>query len=115
MNLSETTAWIDICELDYIAPGTGVAALVDDEPVAVFRLDDNGDALRAVGNTDPFTQASVLSRGLIGCRKGEPFVASPLLKHAFSLETGEHLEDRSVRVPVYAARVVEGRVQVAKK
>lgn len=110
----DTSSWIEICDLDYITPGTGVAALVNDEPVAVFRLEECPTTVRAVGNNDPFTGASVLSRGLVGCRKGESFVASPLLKHAFSLETGEHLEDRSVRLPVYASRVVEGRVQVKK-
>lgn len=104
--------WTDACALDLIPHGTGVAALIRGEAVAIFRIDDSNDGVRVVGNIDPFMQASVIARGLTGCRKGEPFVASPMLKHAFSLNSGEHLDDRSVRLPVYAARVFEGRVQV---
>ena len=99
-----------VCALDDIVPNTGVAALVDGEQVAVFRLDD--DSVHAVGNRDPFSRANVLSRGIVGDLKGELVVASPLYKQHFSLVTGCCIEDPSVSVPVYRTRVEDGDIQI---
>jgi len=55
----------------------------------------------------------VLSRGIVGDIGGELCVASPLYKQHFSLKTGQCLEQKDVRVPVYGVRVVGGRVQIA--
>ncbi|MDH6616684.1 NAD(P)H-dependent nitrite reductase small subunit [Streptomyces sp. SAI-135] len=60
--------------------------------------------LYAVDNRDPFSGAAVLSRGLTGSAQGRPFVASPLLKQRFDLETGECLDDESVRIATYEVR-----------
>src|SRR5688500_5730984 len=98
-----------ICDLEEILPDTGVCALVAGEQVAIFRVEDN---IYAVGNRDPFSGANVLSRGIVGDVKGELVVASPIYKQHFSLLTGRCLEDASVRIPVYAARVEEGAVVV---
>ena len=98
-----------VCRLDDIVPDTGVCALVAGEQVAVFRVD--GD-IHAVGNYDPFSRANVLSRGIVGDIKGELVVASPVYKQHFSLLTGRCLEDASVRIPVYDARVEQGFVHV---
>jgi nitrite reductase (NADH) small subunit len=92
-----------VCRLDDILPNCGVCALVEGEQVAVFRLED--DRVFALGNRDPFSGASVLSRGIVGDLKGEPVVASPLYKQHFSLLTGRCVEDPAVTVPVYAASV----------
>ncbi len=101
---------VRVCPLEDIVPDAGVAALVDGEQVAVFRL---GDAsVHAVGNRDPFSGANVLSRGIVGDLKGELVVASPVYKQHFNLQTGRCLEDASARIPVYAARVEEGWVVV---
>ena len=54
----------------------------------------------------------MLSRGIVGDLKGELVVASPVYKQHFSLLTGRCVEDASVRIPVYAARVEEGSVVV---
>ena len=98
-----------ICRLEDIVPETGVCALVDGEQVAVFRIEQK---IYAIGNRDPFSGANVLSRGIVGDLKGELVVASPVYKQHFSLLTGRCLEDESVAVPVYAARVEEGVVLV---
>ena len=90
-------------------PDTGVCALVAGEQVAVFRVEDN---VYAVGNRDPFSGANVLSRGIVGDVKGELVVASPIYKQHFSLLTGSCLEDATVRIPVYAARVEDGFVHI---
>ena len=89
---------------------TGVCALVGGEQVAVFRSLE--DEVCAVGNFDPFSRANVLSRGIVGDLGGEPVVASPVYKQHFSLRTGRCLEDASVRIPVYDARVEDGWVVI---
>src|ERR1700704_592132 len=99
-----------ICKLEDILPDTGVCALVGGEQVAVFRLDD--DSVHAVGNLDPFSRASVISRGIVGDLGGELVVASPVYKQHFSLASGRCLEDSSVRIPVYAAKVEGGFVWI---
>ena len=98
-----------ICRLEDIVPDTGVAALVGDEQVAVFRIHQE---VFALGNRDPFSGANVLSRGIVGDLKGELVVASPVYKQHFSLRTGRCLEDANQRVPVYPARVEDGFVHV---
>jgi nitrite reductase (NADH) small subunit len=98
-----------ICRLDDIVPGTGVAALVGAEQVAVFRIDQE---VYAIGNRDPFSGANVLSRGIVGDLKGELVVASPVYKQHFSLLTGRCIEDPSVSVPVYGTRVEGADIQI---
>ena len=98
-----------VCRLEEILPDTGVCALVGGEQVAVFRIEEE---IYAVGNRDPFSNANVLSRGIVGDLKGELVVASPVYKQHFSLRTGRCLEDATVRIPVYAARVEDGFVHI---
>ncbi|MFF9144411.1 nitrite reductase small subunit NirD [Streptomyces sp. NPDC055051] len=98
-------AWMAVCEEARLTPGRGLAALLPDgRQAAVFR-DREGRAY-AIDNRDPFTGAQVLSRGLIGSADGRPFVASPLLKQRFDLETGRCLDDDEVAVAVYPVRTV---------
>ncbi len=47
-----------------------------------------------MSNQDPFSQAFVMSRGIIGDLQGERVVASPIYKQHFSLATGRCLEDK---------------------
>lgn len=104
--------WIDVCALDDLAPDRGVAALVGGEAVAVFRCAPAGE-LFAIANLDPFSGASVLSRGIVGTVRDRRVVASPVFKQRFDLETGVALDDDSVTVPVYDVTVADGRVRVA--
>ena len=76
--------------------------LVDDRHVAIFRLGEQ--QFFAIDNVDPKSQASVLSRGLIGSLGEHIVVASPLYKNHFDLRTGECLESPSCRcVPTRCA------------
>ena len=102
--------WIPVCAYRRLQPERGVAALVDDRTVAIFRLHDG--TLRAIGNVDPFTGASVLSRGIVGTRGDAPTVASPLHKQVYDLGTGVCLDAPEVRVPTYPVRVRNGLVEV---
>jgi nitrite reductase (NADH) small subunit len=102
--------WTAVCPFDALLPERGVAALVEDEQVAVFRTFDG--MLHAIGNQDPFSGAFVLSRGIVGSRGDAPTVASPLFKQAFDLRTGRCLSDPDVAVPVHDVRCRAGVVEV---
>ena len=104
--------WIDVCSVDDLQPDSGVCALVAGAQVAIFWMPEAETTLYAVGNYDPFGNANVLSRGLIGDIGGQPVVASPLYKQHYNLQTGVCLEDESVKIPVYAIRIDNGSVQV---
>ena len=78
--------WEAVCRYTDLIPERGVAALVGGEPVAVFRTYDG--ALYALSNVDPFSEASVLSRGIVGDRHGRPTIASPIYKQVFDRAPG---------------------------
>ena len=104
--------WVEVCRYDDLLPERGVAALVDGHQVAVFRTYD-GEVF-AVGNTDPFSGANVLSRGLVGTRGDVPVVMSPMYKQAIALATGRGVDDPTVAVPVWPVRIVGDVIQVGQ-
>jgi NAD(P)H-dependent nitrite reductase small subunit len=104
--------WHAICALEDILPESGAAALVDGKEIAVFRV---GDAVFAIGNNDPASDANVLSRGIVGDIGGEIVVASPIYKQHFSLITGRCLEEPRFAVPAYMAEVRNGQIWVRAK
>lgn len=109
--MSVTTALVAVCRYDDLLPERGVAALLGDRQVALFRTYDG--SVFALGNQDPFSGANVLSRGIVGNRGDVPTVASPMFKQVFDLRTGRCLDDPAVAVPAYPVRVVEGQVLVS--
>jgi nitrite reductase (NADH) small subunit len=113
MAFANVVAMHKVCRLEDIVPNCGVCALLEGEEVAIFRLDDG--RVFALGNRDPFSGASVLSRGIVGDLKGELVVASPVYKQHFSLVSGRCIEDETVGVPVYNASVRGGDVLVQKR
>lgn len=109
-----STGWTKACRLDFLIPGRGVAVLLTGgKQAALFLLPDG--TLAAVGNIDPFGRAAVMSRGIVGDRGGQPVVASPLLKQAFSLIDGHCLDDATQSLPVYAVRLDGGMVSVSNE
>ena len=115
-----------ICKLDDIIPEAGVCALVEtpkgETQVAVFRT--NKDELFAIDNFDPFSNANVLSRGLIGGTtitddEGEAqevvYVASPIYKQRFDLATGQCLDDENVKLDAYEVSLDGGNVVLTVK
>lgn len=104
-------AWVEICHLDDITPNTGVAALVEDQQIAIFRVGDE-KRVYALSNYDPFSQANVMSRGILGDLQGERVVASPIYKQHFSLLTGRCLEEQSEQLAVFPTKIEQGKVWV---
>lgn len=112
MNAKVGLEWVPVCKLDDLLPSLGVCAKVADKQVAIFRVLENGTTnIFAIDNHDPFSEANVLSRGLVGDLKGHTVVASPIYKHHFDLVTGKCLED-DVSIPVYQVRERDGQVEV---
>jgi len=101
--------WLDVCNVSDLQEDSGICALVNGEQVAIFYVKNT---VYALSNFDPFGNANVLSRGVVGDLKGQIVVASPLYKQHFVLETGVCLEDKNVILPVYASRVENGTVQI---
>jgi nitrite reductase (NADH) small subunit len=103
--------WVDVCAFDTLRPDRGACALVAGEQVALYRLSPD-DALYAISNYDPFSDAYVLSRGIVGSKGDIPKVASPIFKQNFDLRTGACLDKPEVSVKAWPVRVREGRVEV---
>ena len=108
-----------ICNLNDIIPETGVCALVDGKQIAIFRTKYNH--LFALDNYDPFSQANVLSRGLIGgttvtndagIDEAILYVASPIYKQRFNLATGQCLDDESIKLNTYQVALNDDDVVV---
>lgn len=109
--MHKTQQWHAICPINDIVPTTGVAALIDGQQIAIFRLRD--DRVFAIGNFDPHSHANVLARGITGSLGGKAVVASPIYKQHFDLQTGECLEAPEFCVPSYRVKVDAGHVYVA--
>lgn len=109
--MSAALKWEEACLLDQIPSNSGVCALVGSKQVALFRIGNN-DEVYALQNLDPFSQANILSRGIVGDIKGEIAVAGPLYKQHFALKSGQCLEDESVQIDTYPVKVEGGKVFV---
>ena len=105
------STWNDVCALSDILPGTGVCALVEGHQIALFRPSAEPQ-IYALDNLDPFAQASVLSRGLIGEHGGELWIASPLKKQHFRLSDGHCMENADFSVRAYAVQVRDGQIEI---
>ena len=105
------TDWIDVCAIDDILPNSGAAALVDGRQIAIVRVGET-DEVYALSNYDPFSEAFVIARGIVGDKAGRAKIASPIYKQNFDLRTGACLDDATVTLPTYAVRVRAGRVEI---
>lgn len=118
-----TNEWVGVCTKGQLIPERGVAVLVRDQQVALFRVTgvdretgEPSDFVYAVGHRDPFADANVMARGIVGSvgqgAEQRDTVASPMYKHVFELATGKCLTDDSQRLPVYRTWIAGGVVYV---
>jgi nitrite reductase (NADH) small subunit len=82
--------WVRVCSFSDLERERGCAALIDGEQVALFRTHDDG--IHAVQQLDPYSNAYVMSRGIVGTHREAPTVASPMYKQVFDLRTGACLD-----------------------
>jgi nitrite reductase (NADH) small subunit len=108
VSTAEVSVWRSVCAVSRLTVGRGISVLVDDVPVAVFLLADG--SLHALSGTDPFSGATIMSRGLVGSIHGRAVVVSPMYKQRFDIETGVCLEDPAVVLHVFSARVASNGV-----
>ncbi|CAN5402556.1 nitrite reductase small subunit NirD [soil metagenome] len=108
------SAWRRVCELSALTPDRGAAVLMDEQQIALFRIEAD-EALFAVSHHDPFSGANVLARGLVGSRAGAHTVASPMHKQVFDLRTGQCLDDPDVRIDVWDTRIVDGWIELSER
>lgn len=109
----DDVAWTVVCKVDQVRPDRGVAVLVGDQAIAIFRLSPESpsgpEEWRAVSHIDPATGAPVIARGLVGSVGDGPIViptvASPLHKQRYNLRTGYCLDDDSLRLQTHEVRV----------
>ena len=104
--------WIPICNENQLLPNGGVAALVGERQLAVFYVPAK-QQLFAMDNLDPVTGAQVMARGLIGIQGDQLYVASPLLKQRYCLQSGQGLDEGHQALPCWPVRNVNGTVEVA--
>lgn len=110
MTQVQSEVWTAVCRESEVPRGEGVAAIIAGVQVAIFQTDDG--EFYALGNRDPFTQANVLSRGILGTRGSLAVVMSPMLKHAFDLATGICCDDPRIGVPTFPLRSRGGLIEV---
>jgi len=106
-----TLTAVAVCSYEALLPERGVAALIGQRQIALFRTHDG--AVYALDNHDPVSAANVMSRGIVGNRGDVPRVASPMFKQVYDLRTGQCLDDPDVVIPAYAVQVVDGQVLVS--
>ncbi len=111
MNSALAVEWKAVCKVSDVLPGTGVGVRLPEGQAALFCTRDGN--FFALDNMDPFSNANVLSRGLLGSLGGRKVVASPIYKQHFDLETGQCLEDETVTLNVYPVRVEGDVIEVA--
>jgi nitrite reductase (NADH) small subunit len=109
--MTTENTWQTICPKSDLVKNSGVCALLaNEEQVALFQVGE--DTVYAVSNFDPFGKANVLYRGIIGETKGDIYVASPLLKQRFVLNSGTCLDDDTFSIKTYETRVNDGQIEI---
>ncbi len=110
-NTLENPTWITAGNEADFPEGLGICLQHGDLQIAVFNF--NGDEWYAVQNQSPYNNQMVLSRGLTGTENGEPKIACPLHKHAFSLRSGQYLgEGELSNLATYPVKREGGMVYV---
>ncbi len=109
--MTSQTNWQTLCSKEDLVKNSGVCALLSNgEQIAIFQTSD--DQASVISNWDPAGHANVLYRGLIGDDNGEIYVASPLYKERYSLQTGKCLDNDDLAVTSYQTRIENNQVQI---
>ena len=104
-------SWKNICNLKDIPLNSGVGALVGEKQIALFKVaSDKGEQVFALSNYDPFSEANVLARGLIGTSDEQWVIISPIYKQRFRLTDGQCIEDESVKIDSWLVKIENGEV-----
>lgn len=109
--------WTRVCPLVCLEVERGVAALVEDEQVALVRTADG--SVHAVSHHDPVSGANVMARGLIGSAtvagREVATLISPMYKESYDLATGRGVSNPAVSLRTWDVRIEEGWVEVRSR
>jgi nitrite reductase (NADH) small subunit len=87
----------------------GACVKYKDMQIAVFNFSRRNEWY-ACQNLCPHKMQVVLSRGMVGSVEGEPKVACPFHKKAFSLKTGSCLNAEEENISVFPVKIEDGYV-----
>jgi nitrite reductase (NADH) small subunit len=111
--MSTPDNWITVCSDKDLVTNSGVCALLNEQQIALFKIKSaNNEQIFAVSNWDPIGKANVLYRGLLGSVQDKKVIVSPLYKQRYCLESGQCLDDDTVKLIVYPVRIEQNQVQL---
>ncbi|MFS2223777.1 nitrite reductase large subunit NirB [Pantoea sp. B65] len=103
-------AWSALCQLQDIPAQAGIGARLGRQRIALFRF---GEQIFALDDLEPGSNASVMSRGILGDTGGEAMVVSPLYKQRFRLRDGQSLDQPDLQLRCWPVKLENGMVLVA--
>lgn len=107
----QVNVWFKAGRINDFPENGGACLKYKDMQIAVFNFSRRNEWY-ACQNLCPHKMQMVLSRGMIGSKEGEPKVACPFHKKAFSLKSGECLNADECSIAVFPVRVEDGYVHV---
>ena len=111
--MSSKDNWITVCSDKDLVTNSGVCALLNEQQIALFKIKNaNDEQIFAVNNWDPIGKANVLYRGLLGSVQDTKVIISPLYKQRYCLESGQCLDDDTVKLIIYPVRIEQNQVQL---
>jgi nitrite reductase (NADH) small subunit len=111
--MSTPDNWITVCSDKDLVTNSGVCALLNEQQIALFKIKRaNNEQIFAVSNWDPIGKANVLYRGLLGSVQDKKVIVSPLYKQRYCLESGQCLDDDTLKLIVYPVRIEQNQVQL---
>jgi nitrite reductase (NADH) small subunit len=111
--MSTSNNWVTVCSDTDLVANSGVCALLNKQQIALFKIKSaNGEQVFAVSNWDPIGKANVLYRGLLGSVEDNKVIISPLYKQRYCLESGQCLDDETIKLIVYPVRIEQNQVQL---
>jgi nitrite reductase (NADH) small subunit len=111
--MSTSNNWITVCSDTDLVTNSGVCALLNQQQIALFKVRSSDcEQVFAVSNWDPIGKANVLYRGLVGSVENVKVIISPLYKQRYCLESGQCLDDETIKLLVYPVRIEQNQVQL---
>tara|TARA_R110002167_G_C12398815_1_gene626684 strand:- start:240 stop:587 length:348 start_codon:yes stop_codon:yes gene_type:complete len=111
--MSTSNNWVTVCSDTDLVSNSGVCALLNNQQIALFQIKVGNDIqIFAVSNWDPIGKANVLYRGLLGSVENAKVIISPLYKQRYCLDSGQCLDDDTIKLLVYPVRIEQNQVQL---
>lgn len=105
------STWTNVGPTSNFPLHLGSCVKVGGKQIAIFQLATE-QKWYAVQNFNPQNQRMVLSRGLTGDVAGTPFVACPLHKYRYALDSGECLTDPQFSLETFPVKEVDGELLI---